>query len=76
MHELNLRAFHKKETPEIMEMATNYWREGDITGVLCMMSNERSMAFVADNWFLLKKFGKYEEALLHAYHSIRTNYSN
>jgi len=76
VQELNLKAFHEYEDPEIREFATKSWKEGDIEGVLCMMSNERSMCFVADNWFLLKKIGKYEEALLHAYYSIRTNYSN
>lgn len=76
MQGLNLRAFHEYEDPKIREFATERWEKGDIEGVLCMMSNERSMAFVADNWPILKKIGKYEKALLHCYVTIRTNYSN
>lgn len=76
LEELNLRVFYEYNTPEIRECATQCWKEGDVVGVLSMMSNERRMDFVVDNWFLLKEKGKYEEALLHAYQSIRTNYSN
>lgn len=76
LEELNLRVFYEYNEPEIREIAAQCWEEGNVVGVLCMMSNERSMGFIADNWFLLKKIGNYEEALLHAYQSIRTNYSN
>ena len=75
--EVKLKEVIKRELedPSILEMAMESWKEGDVVGVLEMMSNELSMGFVIDNWPLLKKIGKYEEALLHAYQSIRTNYS-
>lgn len=75
--EVKLKEVIKRELedPSILEMAMESWKEGDVVGVLAMMSNELSMGFVIDNWPLLKKIGKYEEALLHAYQSIRTNYS-
>ncbi len=74
MEELNIRTIDKH--PLVMKMSMKYWKEGDVVGVLSMMSNERSMCFVADNWHLLKEIGRYEEALLHAYQMTRTNYSD
>lgn len=77
--ELNLRAFDYNPLIKdscIMEMAMKHWKEGNVVGVLCMMSNECRMGFVLDNLRLLKKIDKYKEALLDAYHSIRINYSN
>jgi hypothetical protein len=52
------------------------WKEGDISGVLISVPNESLLAFVYDNLRLLKKIGKYEEALLEAYTAVRANYSN
>jgi hypothetical protein len=62
--------------PLIFKQAIEYWEEGNIEGVLAMMSNERRIGFVVDNMHLLSEIGKYEEALLHAYTGIRTNYAN
>jgi hypothetical protein len=73
----SIEELNTREIPNpLLDLAKDRWEEDDILGVLCLMSNESSMGFVADNWYVLKKHGKYEEALLHAYITIRTNYSN
>jgi hypothetical protein len=71
---LNTREFDGLD-PIFKGYTIELWNEGDIEGVLAMMSNERCMNFVVDNLYLLKEVGMYERALLRAYTSIRTNYS-
>ena len=73
--EVNTRAFHNQD-PSTIKIAMKYWKEGNIEGIICMMSNGQTMGFVADNWYLLKKTGNYEKALLDSHVLIRTNYSN
>lgn len=71
--DLNLRALD--DHPAVtMEMVKDAWEEGNILRVLSILSND--LGFVVDNWPILKAIGKYEEALLHAYISTRTNYAN
>lgn len=51
------------------------WRDGDIRGILCFMSNTRGLAFVLNNIRPLRKKGLYEKALFDAYIRTRTNWS-
>jgi len=51
----NLRAFGDYH-PLIMETAKESWEEGNIVGVFEMMSNERSMGFIVDNWHIMSHF--------------------
>ncbi|MBC7857090.1 MAG: hypothetical protein IAF94_26975 [Pirellulaceae bacterium] len=61
--------------PVLLSDAMEQWEQGDIDGVLCMMPNEKNMAFVHDNCLALKERGLFEKALIHAYTSTRTNYA-
>lgn len=71
--DLNLSALddHPFVTKAMVKKA---WDEGDILRVLSILSND--IGFVVDNSRILKAIGKYEEVLLPAYISIRTNYAN
>lgn len=63
------------ETAEYKEQALEYWKKGDIYGVIFSLRG-REMAFVFDNLELLKEKGKYEEALFYAYTDVKMNYSH
>jgi hypothetical protein len=58
-----------------VKQALEYWEQGDVLKIMVLMPNERCLAFVMDNWRLLKEMGNYEEALLDAYISTRSNWS-
>lgn len=63
------------DEPIMLRMAKENWDRGDIEGVLVCMSNETHMAFLADNFPLLKDRGLYEKALLRSYRSTLTNHA-
>jgi hypothetical protein len=60
----------------LIDIARQKWEKGDVSGVFATMPNTHCLAFVFDNLPLLKKIGKYEEALFHSYIGTRTNHSN
>lgn len=64
----------EKDKLFVMKQSLEYWKQGEISGVLAMSSNQVGMAFVADNFPLLQEKGMYEEALWCAYSSINTNH--
>jgi len=61
--------------PQLIELAKKALAEGNIFGVMGYMPNTSRLAFVVDNFPVLKERGVYEEALLDAYTGTRTNFS-
>jgi len=60
----------------MMERVKKAWIKRDILEVMSWLNNQRHMAFVLDNFPLLKECGVYEKALLHSYTSPRVNHVN
>jgi hypothetical protein len=87
-YEANLKKYQKcegaeeilevcvKEFPIMIERVKAAWAEKDIERVLLWLGNHMHMAFVCDNFLLLKESGVYEKALLHALTSPRVNNAN
>lgn len=65
-----------EQFPKTIESIKAAWAEKDIEGVLVWLGNHMHMAFVCDNFSLLKESGVYEKALLHAFTSPRVNNAN
>lgn len=59
----------------LRQQALDYFEAGDISAVLCCMSNESCLEFVFDNWPVLKSRGLLEKAVFEAWIGIRTNYA-
>ena len=71
--EVDLRAIDARWLPDIR----SEWDEGNIMGIIGLMDlyDRDCLSFVFYNFHVLKKVGKYEEALLYAYTAGESNHS-